>query len=1280
MNKIYRVSLGVIFISIALVFLPAYAEDTQEVYVPYPIVFVHGIDPGNFNSWLETRNQFKKYFEEPEGSIKYEYAKYSSGDDAIYFPYCDYSSQNNGDITFIARTMLKNSIDKALQSFPDNYKGNRKVIIVAHSMGGLVLRSLLNQNPDYASKIEKTIFVDIPHLGSPLASGLWVLKEIKDYVLPPLIRENVAFSSLGVGSRYSLTGINPQAFIYPQLAYLLQGRQRCMDATIKMVDLGGPNAYGKAVEQLRLPWDVSYSEPITGYIGLKKKTITIIKSYRENDTYLAQNNLSIPSNKIIIRGVDTEGDETVEGFINFLKKGFESYFTFPSFGSEVQSLQTATTTGDGVVTKESQEGIGVASAENVITAFHPDAPSVSTPNILKAIDPAPQIERIRVIAEDEMQGGYATPYYVIIKAKEYLLADLEVVSIKLDGSNVFPGGIYSPLYYGDNFQLANPYKPYDELGKDFLKSRPGPKEGIQLEPGEFFIRLNIAYGTHELKIKLNNAANNTTAEMTYYISRPQIKDLYTSTLVVNNYTGEIYYLSNVIDVPPKIGEGYEWPYPVIDSSTKINFKIKDSLFNQFKISIGIFGGYYGQTLVRNLVPEQIVTLSGAEGNYYGDFEAFCVWDGKDDSGNYVTGDGTPYKIKIVAVPLDASYIEPPNNDIKQCLKATSEDYPNRDIINADPSFVQASREPQDAQMLSDHIKSFYANNLYATIKPNTIIDITDLPKQELIAKIHVPFPNSLVRADVPVFGLAYGKDFREYTLEYGKGANPTSWTRIITSATPQFNTRLLQEISSAGPTIKGNLGTWQTGLTEYEHNNKEYLVDLNGRYTLKLTVTDTQGNKKEDRVTVQVGRVASFAWGGVIRSPDTKVEFVIPEHSITDAFEVMGILPKEDFDAKNLYSLGYKITPAESFAIPATLKIKLNKNNIKDTKNFAIGMFDNKLNTWQALPSYRKGNFICAQINNISSSTFYAVINSDEAALQNNESKIATLAYLRNLIDESFDAKTYPIISFDYKISPGIKANLIAKVDNTYYDIQFTDSPKLYMRNNLKPIGKIDNVITDNNWRHAELNLLNMLSKFTSNTKVNDLYFADYDSANYMELLPGQSDLSLIQVKDVTKKQCQVSDYMVNFPNILQSVLSNSSQYSPCWQIGLDDNDTSEFNTEGAASEYYINKPFDSFPKAITPFNPAISINFNLAKQQQNKHYQLILDAISVDTSKKGYVTFQVLLNEQPIQTIQAAYWRGQTFQIPINKHLKEGRNTLTLKWLDGDNWVSWDYISFQPI
>ena len=91
--------------------------------------------------------------------------------------------------------------------------------------------------------------------------------------------------------------------------------------------------------------------------------------------------------------------------------------------------------------------------------------------------------------------------------------------------------------------------------------------------------------------------------------------------------------------------------------------------------------------------------------------------------------------------------------------------------------------------------------------------------------VHISFPpeNSQVRANVPIFGLAYVDDFDSYALEYGEGTNPKEWTVIKRSNLPE------REDPWAGGRVKwnpdwgvseGNLGLWQTGISEYPYSQE----------------------------------------------------------------------------------------------------------------------------------------------------------------------------------------------------------------------------------------------------------------------------------------------------------------------------------------------------------------------------------------------------------------------------------------------------------------------------
>jgi triacylglycerol esterase/lipase EstA (alpha/beta hydrolase family) len=175
MSKIVR--LFVISLIALLISTPLIAGGHK--YIAPPVIFVHGFN-ADMGSWTTTKSNLQYLYVD-----KYGY-KYNSINPA-YFPDMNYGKDKlgvfskNGDCTVIATKQgdgLSAVIENTRSNYPVDYPDEeKKVIIVAHSFGGLVTRSLLKQYPDYQNKIAKVIFVGTPHAGSPLASALWLLKE-----------------------------------------------------------------------------------------------------------------------------------------------------------------------------------------------------------------------------------------------------------------------------------------------------------------------------------------------------------------------------------------------------------------------------------------------------------------------------------------------------------------------------------------------------------------------------------------------------------------------------------------------------------------------------------------------------------------------------------------------------------------------------------------------------------------------------------------------------------------------------------------------------------------------------------------------------------------------------------------------------------------------------------------------------------------------------------------------------------------------------------------------
>jgi len=100
-------------------------------------------------------------------------------------------------------------------------------------------------------------------------------------------------------------------------------------------------------------------------------------------------------------------------------------------------------------------------------------------------------------------------------------------------------------------------------------------------------------------------------------------------------------------------------------------------------------------------------------------------------------------------------------------------------------------------------------------------DCSDVYKGERIAQITSPAPSDpiVVGQTLQIVGSAYIDDFASYTLDFGPGDNPTTWTSITDQRTQAVDRALL--------------GVWNTtGLVP-------------GRYTLRLRAVDSFQNPVE---------------------------------------------------------------------------------------------------------------------------------------------------------------------------------------------------------------------------------------------------------------------------------------------------------------------------------------------------------------------------------------------------------------------------------------------------
>lgn len=438
----------------------------------------------------------------------------------------------------------------------------------------------------------------------------------------------------------------------------------------------------------------------------------------------------------------------------------------------------------------------------------------------------------------------------------------------------------------------------------------------------------------------------------------------------------------------------------------------------------------------------------------------------------------------------------------------------------------------------------------------------------LKAKIMVPYPYAIVRGDVPVYGYAYGQDFQEWLLEYGAGEDPKEWILIAKSEKPQSEENCKVNVNfSLNKTIPGNLAMWDTGLTEYEYG--EHKVNLPvGVYILRLTATDKQNAKTEDRVRVEVGRVILNSIGGRVESPDGKAIFAVPEHALYDAVEILSFkpikakavsIPQEYSLVSSIYELN---PPGLKFTQKATLNIQYERNKIHNKRQIGVYVLNTETKKWEQLESFwnAKEKNIEAYIQNTPAKfTLFCLLEGKEVSnkpkprkkrirvkskgtvlcfndfekdfgqwqakyrevganleLVGEEAyghclkltKLSTVGNFGcNVITQSFDARKYPLVSFDYIIPPGVKTNFLVKIDNKWYEIVFTDEEKTYWDINMEEIGKISGIQTDNQWHHAEFNLFEMLKEHTNDFIIQEIEMVDWDSTGFMKLEFGQNPM-----------------------------------------------------------------------------------------------------------------------------------------------------------------------------
>ncbi|MFH1653466.1 MAG: RHS repeat-associated core domain-containing protein [Pseudomonadota bacterium] len=241
----------------------------------------------------------------------------------------------------------------------------------------------------------------------------------------------------------------------------------------------------------------------------------------------------------------------------------------------------------------------------------------------------------------------------------------------------------------------------------------------------------------------------------------------------------------------------------------------------------------------------------------------------------------------------------------------------------------------------------------------------DVSNEGLAAKITVPINNSLLRSDIPIFGVAGGKNFKNYRVEFGKGKDPKSWKLIEKSNKPQNKNDVgpIEMMAMTGDLdLRGNLATWNTGLKNWEHlpwHAKDDPIDENGIYTIRLVVEGKDGKRIEDRVTGEVGRAIAQVLPGIAISSDKGVVMRFPEQSLTSPFRVFTLISMKESgeqmpalpEGTRLIGEAYKIRePGERFTKDVTLEINPKQSDLKNfnPENIGIFIYDGEKDRWMS--------------------------------------------------------------------------------------------------------------------------------------------------------------------------------------------------------------------------------------------------------------------------------------------------------------------------------------------
>ncbi|HBE02416.1 MAG: hypothetical protein A2096_12165 [Spirochaetes bacterium GWF1_41_5] len=252
----------------------------------------------------------------------------------------------------------------------------------------------------------------------------------------------------------------------------------------------------------------------------------------------------------------------------------------------------------------------------------------------------------------------------------------------------------------------------------------------------------------------------------------------------------------------------------------------------------------------------------------------------------------------------------------------------------------------------------------------------------LICAITKPEAHSVVRADVPIFGLAYGDGFAAYKLFYRQADDESATNMLFFSTnTPQQQETFFKAMSQTYGSILGNLATWTTGLDEYTHSSKidgsKWKRNLYGPYIVRLEVYSADGETLFDEREYEVGRVITSTAGGFIESREKRIKLAVDGFASIGTQNFVMYLDeiKKDFIEHLLPADMAAVLPVWEIRSPGfhsheNMTISFSNFEQATAEHSRLFAFDAKSNRWEAAHEewIRRGSDTFLQLKNMEES------------------------------------------------------------------------------------------------------------------------------------------------------------------------------------------------------------------------------------------------------------------------------------------------------------------------